>query len=219
MSGLLKQFVPDLDFFVFLDSKLVVDPFCYLLWVDIVVGLDAVLGLLAVLVLLDFIGHSSCFVQEEGSLHLVLALLVTWRCGLVRDVPAMVVYIPGVAACISRLRVCYGDFLVFQALSDHEPVVRLVLVVHVVLESARGCYALGPLGLLCAQDVLVDLVLHNWLNRLGLRLDMALVKEGMLGRVVELSVFDTANLLGSSKEVGVSLARLDVRGHDILASA
>lgn len=131
----------------------------------------------------------------------------------------MVVHISGVASSVSRLRVGDCDLLILQALSNHEPVVWLVLVVIIVLEVARSSHTLRPLGLLGPEDVLVDFILNHRLDSLRLLLHVTLVEERMLRRIVQLSVFDAANLLSRSQEVGVGFALLQVRSHYILASA
>ena len=133
MPGLSQQVVPYLYFFIFLHSEFVINSLCYLLRVNIVVSFDAILRFLSVLVLLHIVSHPSCFVEEESSLHLVLSLLVSWWSGLERDVPSMIVDISGITTCVSCLRVGNSYLLVFQPFTNHEPVMRLMFVVSIIL--------------------------------------------------------------------------------------
>lgn len=67
------------------------------------------------------VGHARSLVQQEGSLDLVLALLVAGRGGLVADVPAVVIDLSGVAASVGDLPAGVGEGLVAESVPDVEP--------------------------------------------------------------------------------------------------
>lgn len=228
---LLEKLRPEVDLLVLLSAQLLVYAAGDLLGADVAVGLDSVHALLGAVALLD---ESVCgpgrLVEQEGPLDLVLALLVAGRRGLEGHVPAVVVDVAGVAAGVGGLRVGLGDFFVREALLYQK---ALVLIIEVLEAASDDEFRSGldtgqrdagvPLGGLGAEQVLVDLALHDGADGLRLRVHVHLgVEERVLHRVVHLPVLDAADRLahvGGAGETGTASAEGLAAGQDVLARA
>ena len=81
---------------------------------------------------------SGGLIEQEGSLDLILPLLVPrWR-GLVAYVPTMIVNIPGITASVRRLRLGLGIRLVSKTLFDHELFVLILQLLQVLPDLVRA---------------------------------------------------------------------------------
>lgn len=78
----------------------------------------------------DVVCGAGRLIKEEGSLDLVLPLLVSWWSCLVAYVPSVIVDVSGVTATIRRLRLWLREGLIGESLLDH----KLLMLVLQVLE-------------------------------------------------------------------------------------
>ena len=193
VASLDEQVLPEHGLLLLLCPELLVDVFGDDFWVDVPVGFDAVRRNLLGVFLQKPVRRRDCFAQYECALHLVLALLVSWRRGLDADVPAMIIDVPRVNSGVGRLWVGPRECLIHEAFADQK---LFVLVVDVCLvgESLGLRDAVVPLVGFGAKQVSVDFVLHYRpdLLRLG-RHVLLLIEKLVLLAVVDLSVSNAAN--------------------------
>ena len=118
---------------LFLITDLVVDLICDLLGSQVLLSRYTVNRLgLAICIGDEFVRSSGRLVKQEGSLDLVLALLVARRRFLNGNIPAVIVDISRVAATVRSLRLRGRYGLIGKALADHEEPVPLLELLRVL---------------------------------------------------------------------------------------
>ena len=116
-ASFLFELCTEVDLALFLCADLQVNSSGYFLRNDMGVRLNTVrYPSLALNVPDDAVSCPVSLIQEEGTLNLILALLVSRRSRLMRHVPAVVVDVACVAAAVSCLRLCLSDFGVGKSL-------------------------------------------------------------------------------------------------------
>ena len=139
------------------------------------------------------------------------ALRIAWIDHFGRNVPPRVVHISGVGANIDFLRLGWHNYFVFHARADLLEGLLVVVGLGVTHNADRA----GPLGLLGAEQILIDVVLHvldNHVDACANQVTWVALEVLLIASVVELAVSDGADPDSSS---------LEVRGseHAVLARA
>ena len=118
-----------------------------------------------------------------------------------RNIPTMIVYVPGVATGISGLRIFSSDILIFESM----PYLKfLMLLLNILVEITSHMMrvliwqsdARVPFGIFGAKKISINLRPDNFLNLLSFMRHVDLfVEERMLWVVVHLSILNASDSL------------------------